>query len=200
MSGLSAILLAAGESRRMGAANKLLLTYRGQPLIRQAAVQLLASGVREVILVLGHQAEAVREALDDLALRFVRHPDFSRGMRSSIQKGAAAIDPSATGFLVCPGDMPLLRTAHHNALIELFTTEVSAGKTPIVRPFFRDLPGHPVLFHRRFLPELLQLREGEGCRPVIRQNARHLLRWETPDPAYVVDVDTEATYASLKHR
>lgn len=197
MSGLSAILLAAGESRRMGTANKLLLPYRGVPLIRHVAGQLLASGVREVILVSGHQAEAVREALDDLPLRFVHHPDYARGMRSSIQRGAAAIDPTATGYLLCLGDMPLLRTAHHNALIEVFTAEVSRGKTPIVRPFVHDLPGHPVLFHRRFLPELLQLREGEGCRPVIRQNARHLLRRETSDPAYVVDVDTEAAYSAL---
>src|SRR6185503_18669432 len=103
---IAAILLAAGRSTRMGGPNKLLAEIGGKPLVRIAAVEALASRAREVIVVTGHQREAVAAALQGLPVKLVHNPDFAEGLSTSLRAGLAAVPAEADGIVVCLGDMP----------------------------------------------------------------------------------------------
>ena len=105
---VAAIVLAAGRSTRMGGPNKLLAELDGRKLVRIVTEQALASRVSEVIVVTGHQAELVEQALDGLKVKFVRNPDFAGGLASSVKAGIAAVPDNADGAVVCLGDMPLI--------------------------------------------------------------------------------------------
>ena len=105
------IVLAAGRSTRMGGPNKLLAELDGKKLVRIVTEQALASKASEVIVVTGHQAELVEQALGGLKVKFVRNPDFAGGLASSVKAGIAAVPANADGAVVCLGDMPLIDCA-----------------------------------------------------------------------------------------
>ena len=105
---VAAIVLAAGRSTRMGGPNKLLAELDGKKLVRIVAEQALASKATEVIVVTGHQADLVEQALAGLKVKFVRNPDFAGGLASSVKAGIAAVPDNADGAVVCLGDMPLI--------------------------------------------------------------------------------------------
>lgn len=194
---VASILLAAGTSSRMGADNKLLLPFEGNPLIRQVAEQLLHAPVMEVILVLGHEEKEVRNALEGLPVRFVVNPRYHLGMTSSIQAGIAALSPEASAFLVCLGDMPLLTAAHYEALIRFFEEKKKTLPAPVMRPSDGDRMGHPVLFDVAYIPDILTCQDKEGCRDVIRRHRDHFLLFPTREEAYFRDVDDREDYEIL---
>lgn len=104
---IHAVLLAAGESRRMGGPNKLLLRVGGEPLVRRTARTLLSSGLDGVTAVTGHDGEAVAAALAGLPLTIVPNPDYAAGQMTSVRAGMLAL-PATDAVLVCPADMPAL--------------------------------------------------------------------------------------------
>ena len=106
---VAAIVLAAGRSTRMGGPNKLLAELDGKKLVRIVAEQALASKATDVIVVTGHQADLVEQALAGLNVKFVRNPDFAGGLASSVKAGISAVPDNADGAVVCLGDMPLIR-------------------------------------------------------------------------------------------
>src|SRR5438445_544199 len=117
---VTAIILAAGRSTRMGGPNKLLAELGGKKLVRIATEQALASKASEVVVVIGHQAELVEQALEGLKVRFVRNPDFAGGLASSVKAGIAAVGENDDGAVICLGDMPLIDSKLIDHLIESF--------------------------------------------------------------------------------
>ncbi len=168
---VTAILLAAGSSRRMGAQNKLLLAWRGEPMLLRVARALEGSGVGEPVVVLGHEAELVRELLEGLRVRFVYNPEHLRGMTSSIQAGIRASSEVLGGWMICLGDMPWLRSEDYARLLE----KVS-GRREILVPVYEGRRGHPVFFSRHFREELLAHTEPEGLRAVVKRYERECVR------------------------
>ncbi|MEO1469901.1 MAG: molybdopterin-binding/glycosyltransferase family 2 protein, partial [Pseudomonadota bacterium] len=145
---VSALLMAAGASRRMGGRDKLVEDAAGRPAIRVAAEALAGSGADEVIVVLAPGNDARRAALEGLAVRVIENPRAAEGMGTSLAAGMAAIDPVADAVLVALADMPDLEARDHARLIAGFDPE--EGRE-IVRAAADDgTPGHPVLFGRRF--------------------------------------------------
>ena len=195
----SAILLAAGTSSRMGKVNKLLLSWNGAPMIRHVAGQLLEAPIDEIIAVLGHEPEKIKEALEGLSVRFAINVDFASGMTSSIKAGVSALYPKSEAFLVCLGDMPLLTSTQYAGLIHFFEEKKKAHPAPIVRPVDRSRKGHPVLFDTRYVPAILDCQEREGCKEVIRQHQDHLYKFQTGEQAFFRDVDEKKDYKDLKH-
>ena len=114
------IVLAAGRSSRMGGPNKLMAHFSGQPLIRQTVERTLASTASGVIVVTGHQAARIREALDGLDIKVAHNPDFASGLSSSLKAGMAAIPTDSAGALIVLGDMPVVSTADLDRLIGAF--------------------------------------------------------------------------------
>jgi molybdenum cofactor cytidylyltransferase len=184
---VAAIVLAAGRSTRMGGPNKLLAELSDKKLVRIVAEQALASKANEVIVVTGHQAELVEQALAGLSVRFVRNPDFAGGLASSVKAGIAAVPDSADGAVVCLGDMPMVSTDLLDRLIEAFAPD--RGNL-IVVPVADGRRGNPVLWSRRFFNELMTLDGDVGARHLIAKHAEAVAEVVVEGDGAFLDIDT----------
>jgi len=184
---VAAIVLAAGRSTRMGGPNKLLAELSGKKLVRIATEQALASKASEVIVVTGHQAELVEQALGGLKVRFVRNPDFAGGLASSVKAGIAAVSANADGAVICLGDMPLIDAGLIDRLIDAFAPD--RGNL-IVVPVAEGRRGNPVLWSRRFFSELLTLDGDTGARHLIAKHAEAVAEVSVEGDSAFLDIDT----------
>jgi molybdenum cofactor cytidylyltransferase len=184
---VAAIVLAAGRSTRMGGPNKLLAELDGKKLVRIVAEQALASKASEVIVVTGHQAELVEQALSGLKVRFVRNPDFAGGLASSVKSGIAAVPEKADGAIVCLGDMPLTSAQLIDRLIETF--EPDRGHL-IAVPVSEGRRGNPVLWSCRFFRELMTLDGDTGARHLIAKHAEAVAEVPVEGDSAFLDIDT----------
>ncbi|WP_315705991.1 MULTISPECIES: molybdopterin-binding/glycosyltransferase family 2 protein [unclassified Bradyrhizobium] len=184
---VAAIVLAAGRSTRMGGPNKLLAELEGKKLVRIVVEQALASKACEVIVVIGHQADLVEQALADLRVRFVRNPDFAGGLASSVKAGIAAVSENADGAVVCLGDMPMVSSDMLDRLIGTF--EPDRGNL-IVVPVADGRRGNPVLWSRRFFQELMTLDGDVGARHLIAKHAEAVAEVPVEGDGAFLDIDT----------
>ncbi len=191
---VSAIVLAAGESKRMAGRNKLLLPLEEKTIVECAVDAILEARVDDVIVVLGHEAAAIQKVLQKRALRFTFNPNFRGGMASSIQAGVAALAPSAQTVMIALADQPLITTAEINFLIAEFAraTEKSIGV-----PTFNGQRGNPVLFDLRYREELLALQGEVGGKSILARHPEAVLEVALPAGNILVDADTPEAYARL---
>ena len=140
---MTAIVPAAGMSVRMGQ-SKLLLHYRGKPLIAHAVDTLLASMVDEIVVVIGHEAEKVREGVAGRPVRFIENADYRLGLSTSVRAGFEAVSSSSGAIMVYLADQPLLEAEEVNSLIRAYAEARKTNKS-IVVPFFRGRRGNPVI-------------------------------------------------------
>ena len=194
---IGALLLAAGQSRRMGGPNKLLAEIDGTPMVAHVARRLLASRARPIIAVLGNQAEAVDAALGKLPVERVRNPEFAGGLSTSLKRGIAALPPDLDGALVCLGDMPLISGRHIDRLIAAFNP--LEGRAIIV-PTRRGKRGNPVLWSKRFFPEMAELAGDVGAKHLIGEHAELVAEVEMDDDAILVDIDTPEALDALRQK
>jgi molybdenum cofactor cytidylyltransferase len=203
---VSAVVLAAGEGRRMSAEqakgrSKLALRLGEKSILRRVVEAVLASSVNEVVVVLGHGAAELEQELPrDPRLRSVFNPDYATGQSSSLKAGIKAITSSqnvqpetpaqAAVFLL--GDQPLISPQAIDAVVRAFRSRQSA----LVRPSYRGTPGHPVLFSRALFQELLQVTGDQGGRELL---ARHEGEIETVELNLdsPIDIDTQKDYSQL---
>jgi len=180
---IAGILLAAGSATRMGR-NKLLLDLEGEPLVRRAARRALEGGLDPLLVVLGHQAEDVREALAGLSCRFVVNLDWTSGQSASLSAGAAAVPPGSEAAVVLLADMPLVDA---DAIREVTTHWRETG-APIVSCRYGGVPAPPTLYCRPLLAEL-QGGSGEGRgREVVKRHGENVA-WVDRPAATLADVD-----------
>jgi len=192
---IAAVILAAGRSTRMGGPNKLLAEIGGRPLVRIAAEEALASQARPVIVVTGHQRDAVEAALQGLDVRTVHNPDFADGLSTSVKTGLAAVPDDADGAIVCLGDMPQVKASLIDRLLAAFDPERGAL---VVVPVIDGKRGNPVVWSRRFFPELMHLEGDVGARNAIARNAEAVTEVPFADAAALIDVDTPDVLAKVK--
>jgi molybdenum cofactor cytidylyltransferase len=176
---VAAVLLAAGASTRMGAP-KQLIEIDGKSMLRRAAEAVIATGCDPVIVVLGANAEVLREHLAGLPIRLVINERWQEGMASSIRAGL--VDTDAALITLC--DQPFVHAANLIALIELFR---NSGK-PIAAARYGGNLGVPAIFARALFPELLALTGDMGARRVIAAHADQVAALDLPDAA--IDLDT----------
>jgi molybdenum cofactor cytidylyltransferase len=184
---VSAVILAAGRSTRMGGPNKLLAELGGKPLVRIVTEQALASKAEDVIVVTGHQAEQVEKALQGLRVKFVRNPDFAAGLASSVKAGIGAVPQNADGAVICLGDMPLISARLIDRLIEAFAPD--SGHL-IAVPVSDNRRGNPVLWSRRFFAELMALDGDIGARQQIAKHAEAVAEVPVEGFDAFLDIDT----------
>ncbi|MBI1743497.1 nucleotidyltransferase family protein [Candidatus Acetothermia bacterium] len=185
----SAIVLAAGESRRMGQ-NKLLLPWRGRTVIESIAVTLHECQISEIIIVLGHEADRIRAVLQDQSVRFALNEKFSDGMLSSVQCGARAASASIDALLICLGDQPALSTHLIAPLLQAFAED----KGTIIVPSYRGARGHPLLVSSKYRDEILKLDPSIGLRQLRQRHADEVFIIEIPDGAVLQDLDYPEDY------
>jgi molybdenum cofactor cytidylyltransferase len=192
---IAALVLAAGRSTRMGGPNKLLAEILGKPLVRIAAEQALASRAKPVIVVTGHQRERVEAALAGLPVQFVHNPDYASGLGSSVGAGIAAVPADADGAIVCLGDMPQVDTVLIDRLIAAFDPEKGAL---VVTSTLDGKRGNPVLWSRRFFPDLLSIEGDVGARHLIGHYGEAVVEVPVTGKAALVDVDTPEALRGVK--
>lgn len=197
---IAAIVLAAGESRRMGIQNKLLLPFQNKPLITHVVDTIVEAEVDEVIVVVGHEAVHVRHALKGYDIRCVHNPDYPAGMTTSIWTGVKAASSDASGFMICLSDLPLITSTDLNHLIAAFREANAQSDRHIIRPVYKGMPGNPVLFPACYRADILASQDMTGCKNLIRQNLGLVLDLEMPTDHVLRDIDTPDTYLSLLSR
>ena len=181
----------------MGGANKLLSEIEGVPMVARVAQRLLASKARPIITVLGNQAEAVDAALGKLPVERVRNPDFADGLSTSLKRGVVALPPDLDGALICLGDMPLISGRHIDRLVAAFNP--IEGRAIIV-PTRRGKRGNPVLWSKRFFPEMAELAGDVGAKHLIGEHAELVCEVEMDSDGVLVDIDTPDALAALRDK
>ena len=195
---ISAVILAAGESRRMGKQNKLLLPIGGEALLVKLVKSVCASDVGQVLVVIGHEAEKIRRELNNFPLSFVYNPNFIEGMTTSIKSGVKKVSPDCDGFLICLADMPFINTPEINKLIHAYVQNRIKEKRLIVVPVFQGHRGNPVLFSSEFRNDILEHKKESGCKGVIINNSESVKEIEMDNDNMLLDVDTLKDYQRLK--
>jgi len=192
---VTGIVLAAGRSSRMAPHNKLLVLDRaGRPMVARVVDNLLSSAARPVIVVTGHRAEEVRAALAGRPVQIVHAADYADGLSASLRAGIAAVPGTASAALVCLGDMPLVTGRMIGRLIDAYDPD--EGRSVVV-PTYRGKIGNPVLWDRRFFPDIAGLVGDVGARPLLERHSEYVAQVELGDDAVLRDFDTVESLATL---
>jgi molybdenum cofactor cytidylyltransferase len=194
---IGAILMAAGRSSRMGAANKLLTEVAGQTMVARAVDALLASRARPIVVVVGHEAAKVRAAIGDRPVAIVENSAYASGMASSLKAGILALPVDIDGALVCLADMPRVDPDVLDRLISAFNP--IEGRA-ICLPVWEGKRGNPVLWAKRFFPEMGSLAGDVGARHLIGQYAELVAEVPMPNDAVLLDIDTPEALALFRQR
>lgn len=192
---VTAILLAAGSSRRMGAPNKLLLPWKGKPILAITAENILASGVGELIVVTGHQAQETAGAVSHLPVRIVHNVHHEKGMTSSIQTGVSIA--GGRGYLICLADMALITPEEYTILLTAFEQDFVQDNRCILLPEYAGHKGNPVLFSSLWRESILQHPEEDGCRTLVRNNPQYHRYIPMPTDHILRDIDSPDDYRQL---
>ncbi len=203
---VGAVLLAAGAGSRLGGRPKALLELGGVPLVLRQLIALSGAGVDEVVVVLGHHAEAVESAVRQFPITLAHNPSPDDGQASSVRIGLRALSPKLDAVIVALADQPLIDAQDIVALIGAFKKR---GDAAMVVPRVQlaggeAAPGNPVIFDGALREEWLAGSADLACRK-WRQNHPDRVRWfDTDNPRYRIDIDTpddlERFAASTGHR
>ena len=189
---ISAILLAAGQSKRMNGENKLTKKIQDNPLIKLAVKNILASSTNELIIVLGYQKEIVEKLIDKTEkIKFVFNKDFESGMASSIKTGIDNLSDKTEVFFICLGDMPMVSHDIYNQLIK------SKDKKEIIVPTYKGQQGNPVLFDKSMKEIVMNITGDVGAKKILELNKDKILNLEINDQSISKGFNTQGDFNSL---
>jgi molybdenum cofactor cytidylyltransferase len=191
---IHAVILAGGQSRRMGSKNKLLALINGKPMVKLIAENILNSRVQTVTVVTGFQAQTTQKALGGLTLNFVNNRDFESGLSSSLTTGVASAPENCSAIIICLGDMPKITKKHINKLIEAY--DPTEGRAICV-PTWQGKRGNPVLWARQFFLEMMNLTGDFGAKDLIVKYSELVIEVEMDDESVILDIDTPEAFDTL---
>jgi len=189
---IAGIVLAAGESARMGR-TKQLLPFRDRTVVECVVAAALASSLSYLVVVLGHEAEHIRPLLRGKNLVIAVNPDYADGQSSSLKTGLRALTEETEAVLFLLGDQPLITPE----CIDLILSAYRTSPAPIVLPVYAGRRGNPALFSRETFPHIATLSGDCGARAIFEKYADRILTLPVADPAIHFDIDTEEDYRSL---
>ena len=191
---LATIILAAGQSKRMGSINKLLMRIEDRPMIQRVVDVAIEAGSSDIYVVTGFERDRIESRMSGYGVNFVHNESFRAGMGTTISEGVKAIfDQGFDGAMILLGDLPYLRADTVIAVAESFV-EYEGRK--IVIPTYEGNPGHPVVFPKAFFNDLTQLSGDRGAREVYARHQSSVARIEVEDPGATRDLDTLPTKLS----
>jgi molybdenum cofactor cytidylyltransferase len=196
---IPAVILAAGLSTRMGRSKPLLPLANGETFVTRLVRSFAEAGVDDVVVVLGHEADAVAARLleSGLPVRLVVNDAYQTGQLSSVLRGLNAIDrPGVRAMLLTLVDVPLVSPSTIRAVIDRY----HATHAPIVRPVRGDEHGHPVLIDRSLFPLLRSADPAVGAKPVVRGHVSLVGDVAIEDDGAFTDIDTPEAYERLKSK
>jgi molybdenum cofactor cytidylyltransferase len=190
---VGAVLLAAGAGRRLGGRPKALLELGGVPLVMRQLIALSGAGVDEVVVVLGHHADAVEAAIGQFPISIVRNPSPDDGQASSVRLGLQALSPRLDAIIVAAADMPLIDAQDIVALIGAYRKR---GEAAMVVPRVSagvgepGAPGNPVMFDAALRESWLAGEADLACRKWREQHPGQVRWFDTDNRRYGIDIDT----------
>ena len=189
--------MAAGESKRMPTC-KQLLKIHGKTMIEIVVEKAVESKLDEVIVVLGHKFDVIREYVEKYSnlskpVKIIYNPDFMKGLSTSLKAGLRAISRESGAVVFILADQPMVKVETINRLIEVH----SSMNCLIVAPVYRGRRGNPVLVDRRLFKEIFELEGDIGARPLIKRYVDEVVYMATNDPGVVMDIDTMEDYLAL---
>ncbi len=193
---IATLVLAAGRSSRMRTENKLLANVGGVPIVRRVVETALASSARPVCVVVGHQAERVRAALEGLDVRFVANADYAEGLSTSLRAGLASLPGDIDGAVVMLGDMPEIAAGLVDRLVAAFAPKEGRG---IALPVADGKRGNPVLWSRDYFAEMMDVAGDTGAKHLLGTHADAIVEIAA-DEAVHTDIDTPDALAALRDR
>ena len=189
---ISAILLAAGQSKRMKGENKLTKKIQDVPLIKLSVKNILASSIDELIIVLGYQKEIIEKIISkNEKIKFVFNKDFESGMASSIKVGLGHISNATEAFFICLGDMPMVSSDIYNQLIK------SRNQKDILIPTYNGQQGNPVLFNKSMKEKIASIKGDAGAKKILELNKDKALNLEINSQSIVRGFDTKEDFNFL---
>ncbi len=189
MNGIWAIVLAAGESRRMGSP-KMLLPYNDMTVIEQVVNNLLDADIDRVVVVLGANREDIMKVTRSYDVFHCYNEDYKGGMLSSVKCGFFSLPQGCTGALIMPGDQPMTGPGEINRVIRTF---LESGKG-LVMAAHNGKRGHPLIVDMKYADEVLTLPEDEGLRALAARHPEDVLESDTDDSSVLRDIDTQEDY------
>jgi molybdenum cofactor cytidylyltransferase len=189
---IGAIVLAAGQSQRMGA-NKLTRSIAGKAVIHHVLEAISAAIKEPVIVVTGHESKLIEEAVAERNVRCVFAANHAEGMSQSIKAGVLEIPATWDAVLICLGDMPFLSVRLLKRILQ------EAAPDRIIIPCFKGRRGNPVLWGRKYFPRLTQLTGDHGGRNLFADLSEPIvdIEWDVAD--VFLDIDTPEAFAKMKH-
>lgn len=184
---IAIVLLAAGQSRRMGPHNKLVMPLAGKPLVRRMVEMILAARPAQVVVVTGHEPAVVAAAVAGLPVTVTHNPRYADGLSTSLQAGLAGVAPDMEGAMICLADMPSLTPAHLQKLMAGFDP---AGGKAIGVPTHNGKRGNPVLWARELFVQMREIAGDVGAKALIGANESLVYEVEFGDTAVLTDLDT----------
>ena len=190
------VILAAGNSTRMGKDNKLLRNVGDASLVRNTAVEMLNSDVDSCSIVLGYQSDKVAEVIKDLNISLILNPLWQEGQASSLKAALNTLDDTYSDLLIMLGDLPGVKSRHINTIIEehLLTNN---RRSKITIPSFNGKKGNPVIWGRSFFPDLSNLEGDAGGRALFNHHPAAINLLDMDDPAGVTDTDTPEDFENF---
>ena len=186
---ISAILLAAGLSKRMDGENKLTKKIKGIPLIKHSVKNILVSSIDELIVVLGYQKEVIKKIIDKHEkVKFVFNANFENGMASSIKTGLNHLSEKTEAFFICLGDMPMVNHDIYNQMIKL------KNNKEIIVPTYKGQQGNPVLFSNSMKEKIITIQDDMGAKKILELNKNKILYLETNNINVTKDFNTQNNF------
>ena len=189
---ISAILLAAGESKRMKDENKLIKEINGLPLIKHVVKNILGSSIDELIIVLGHEKNIIENLIKpNKKIKFVFNKDYKSGMASSIKIGLNNLSKKTEAFFICLADMPMVNPSIYNQMIK------SRNQKDILVPTCNKQKGNPVLFNKSMKEIIMNINGDIGAKKIIELNKNKIFNLEINDKGIFKSLDTQKDFSSL---
>ncbi|MGB3863997.1 MAG: nucleotidyltransferase family protein [Candidatus Aminicenantaceae bacterium] len=189
-----ALVLAAGESIRMGR-SKQLLPFANKTILETVIDHINQSTVDETLIVLGSNREKIEEVIKNLPVKSVYNPRFKEGMLTSVQKGFVSLPEEVEAVLVFLGDQPMIPSS----VIDQIVSAYHSSEKGIVLPVYGQKRGHPVLIDTKYRQELANLNPEIGLRELIHDHPEDILEVNLDSSSILEDIDTPEDYKNLKN-
>ena len=188
---IAVTILAAGGSKRMGNLNKLLLLLNDRSIIYRVCKMVLDAEVDQIILVTGHQNKEVEKSIPEGINTIVYNKNWEKGMMTSIYAGMCGLDNDVDGNMIILGDMPLISTVTINKIIQKFN---KYNGNHIVYPIYDNKQANPVIFPKKYFPEILSSKGDKGCKKVLKKYPGDALGIQINSDEVIIDCDTRDDY------
>ena len=194
-SNVAAIVLAAGQSTRMGTDNKLLTELKSKTLLHHVLLNLQQSMVSDVIVITGHESEIVKSSIDNFDVQCIENDQYTQGLSTSIKCGIENLTEHTEAVLICHGDMPFVSTGIINKIVNAY---IDSSK--IVLPVYLGQKGNPLLWPKSYFRELSQLSGDVGAKQILAKHKDAVIHLEVDNFGVLLDIDDSQTLKFIQSK